>query len=131
MRYLKRFNESHADDIIENVKDILLPINDMSYDISVQYNIINGDTDQLTIRVVSWTDKPLLITDEVKGEFIRMGDYLQSEGYNSIDAFYHIATPGATSSREIKEFGRFMKYESWQKVKIANLLFVAKKDITI
>ena len=39
MRYLKRFNESHTDDIIENVKDILLPINDMGYDISVNHYI--------------------------------------------------------------------------------------------
>jgi hypothetical protein len=30
------------------------------------------------------------------------------------------------SGREIKEFDSFMKYESWQKVKIQNLLFVAK-----
>jgi hypothetical protein len=31
------------------------------------------------------------------------------------------------SSRDIKEFDDFMKYEPWQKVKIQNLLFVAKK----
>ena len=125
MKYLKRFNESNTDDVIENVKDILLPINDMGYDVSVSVYYEIG----LTIRVVSWGDKPLLITDEVKEEFTRMKDYLQSEGYNSIEALYHLATPGDISSREIKEFGRFMKYESWQKVKIENLLFVAKKDI--
>ena len=68
-----------------------------------------------------------MINDEVKEEFIRMKDYLESEGYNSIEVLYHLATPGATSSREIKEFGDFMKYEPWQKVKIQNLLFVAKK----
>ena len=73
MKYLKRFNESNTDDVIENVKDILLPINDMGYEISVtEYR------SELAIRVVSWTDKPLWITDEVKEEFIRMKDYLQS-----------------------------------------------------
>ena len=123
MKYLKRFNESNTDDIIENVKDILLPISDIGYEISVVVNDELG----LIIRVVSWGDKPLLITDEVKEEFMRMKDYLQSEGYNSIQALYHIATPGDISGREIKEFDDFMKYESWQKVKIENLLFVAKK----
>ena len=90
---------------------------------------LNGDTNQLIIRVVTYVDKPLLITDEVKEEFIRMKDYLHSEGYDSIEAQYYIATPGAMSSREIKEFDRFMKYESWQKVKIQNLLFNAKKTL--
>jgi hypothetical protein len=131
MKYLKRFsetlnesssNESHTDDIIENIKDILLPINDMGYEISVVVN----DEPGLIIRVVSWTDESLLMTDEVKEEFIRMKDYLESEGYNSIEVLYHLATPGVVSSRDIKEFDDFMKIESWQKVKIQNLLFVAK-----
>ena len=129
--YLKRFNESNTDDIIENVKDILLPISDMGYEISVFQGPLStkDDESQLIIRVVSWGDQSLLITDEVKEEFIRMKDYLQSEGYNSIEVLYHIATPGTQSSRDIKKFDSFMKYESWQKVKIQNLLFVAKKTL--
>ena len=121
MRYLKTFNESNTNDVIQTVKDILLPISDMGYEISVTKN-----ESQLIIRVVSWGDQSLLITDEVKEEFMRMKDYLESEGYNSIEVLYHLATPGATSSRDIKEFDDFMKYESWQGVKIQNLLFVAK-----
>jgi len=136
MRYLKRFsetldesssNESNTNDVIQTVKDILLPISDMGYEISVTKN-----ESQLIIRVVSWGDHSLLITDEVKEEFMRMKDYLESEGYNSIEVLYHLATPGAgtqtytSSSRDIKEFDDFMKYEPWQKVKIQNLLFVAK-----
>ena len=134
MKYLKRFsetlnesssNESHTDDIILNVKDILLPISDMGYDISVIEDNKENFT-QFVIRVVSWGDQSLLINDEVKEEFIRMKDYLESEGYNSIEVLYHLATPGVVSSRDIKEFDDFMKIESWQKVKIQNLLFVAK-----
>jgi hypothetical protein len=135
MKYLKRFsetldessiNESHADDIILNVKDILLPISDMGYDISIIENNKENLT-QFVIRVVSWGDQSLLITDEVKEEFIRMSDYLESEGYNSIEVLYHLATPGVISSRDIKKFDDFMKYEPWQKVKIQNLIFVATK----
>jgi hypothetical protein len=123
--YLKRFNESNTNDVIQTIKDILLPISDMGYDIS----IVEDDKDNFTqfvIRVVSWGDQSLLITDEVKEEFIRMKDYLQSEGYNSIEVLYHLATPGSILSRDVKEFDDFMKYEPWQKVKIQNLLFVAK-----
>jgi hypothetical protein len=121
MKYLKRFNESHTDDVIENVKDILLPISDMGYDISVNHYIINGDTNQLIIRVVTYVDKPLLITDEVKDEFIRMKDYLQSEGYNSIEAqYYTVSKSGGKSVEEIDEF-------IIVKEPIVNLLFNAKK----
>jgi hypothetical protein len=35
MRYLKTFNESNTNDVIQTVKDILLPISDMGYEISV------------------------------------------------------------------------------------------------
>ena len=125
MKYLKRFNESvdksNIEEIKQTIREILLPISDMGYEISVTKN-----ESQLIIRVVSWGDHSLLITDEVKEEFMRMKDYLESEGYNSIEVLYHLATPGATSSRDIKEFDDFMKYEPWQKVKIQNLLFVAK-----
>jgi hypothetical protein len=140
MRYLRKYNESNTDDVIQTIKDILLPISDMGYDISI---IEDKDISfypnfllarslglryfpQFVIRVVSWGDQSLLITDEVKEEFMRMKDYLQSEGYNSIEVLYHLATPGSNTSRDIKEFDNFMKYEPWQKVKIQNLLFVAK-----
>ena len=131
MRYLRKYNESSENDSVkQTVKDILLPISDMGYDISV-----TGDNENLVIRVVSWGDQSLLISDDVKEEFMRMKDYLQSEGYNSIQALYHpshhliLKTDGVgimgNSGREIKEFDSFMKYEPWQKVKIQNLLFVA------
>ena len=122
MRYLRKYNESSENDSVkQTVKDILLPISDMNYDISV-----TGDNENLVIRVVSWGDQSLLINDEVKEEFMRMKDYLESEGFNSIEVLYHLETPGAISSRDIKEFGDFMKFEPWQGVKIQNLLFVAK-----
>ena len=124
MRYLRKYNESNTDDVIQTIKDILLPISDMGYDISIIEDKANFP--QFVIRVVSWGDQSLLITDEVKEEFMRMKDYLQSEGYNSIEVLYHLATPGVIASRDIKKFDDFMKYEPWQKVKIQNLLFVAK-----
>lgn len=126
MKYLKRFNESNTDDIIGNVKDILLPINDMGYDISVNHYILNGDTNQLIIRVVTYVDKPLLITDEVKEEFIRMKDYLESEGYNSIEAQYYTRD---FTNKYVKEFDQFIDVFDWYTLPIVNLLFTAKKEI--
>jgi hypothetical protein len=128
MKYLKRFsetldesssNESHTDDVVENIKDILLPINDMGYDINVNHYI--GDTIQLIIRVVTYIDKPLSITDEVKDEFMRLGDYLQSEGYNSIEAqYYTVSKSGGKSVEDLDEFITV-------KEPIVNLIFNAKK----
>lgn len=131
MKYLKRFsetlnesssNESHTD-IIQNVKDILLPINDMGYDISVTgqqwFHYQQNHIIQLTIRVVSWTDEPLLMTDEVKEEFIRMKDYLQSEGYYSIIAFSYIDN----HSRDENDIDDFIHINE----PIQNLIFNAKK----
>lgn len=96
MKYLKRFNESNTRDLIENIKDILLPLSDMGCDVSVKEDNENfrnnaqfPKIDTLIIYIVSsvkelGTDNSLNITDELKEEFIRMKDYLQSEGYNSI-----------------------------------------------
>ena len=128
MKHLKRFsetlvessiNESHADDIILNVKDILIPISDMGYDISVTVYY-----EGLTIRVVSWGDKPLLITDEVKEEFMRMKDYLQSEGYNSIEARYYYIKSGQNA----KPFDDFINSIDIE-YPIENLIFVANKTL--
>ena len=126
--------ESNTDDIIENVKDILLPINDMGYKVEVNSFKLGGTADhytnQLIIRVVTYVDKPLLLTDEVKEEFIRMKDYLQSEGYNSIEAHYYTrfnAVPDSPSNKDVKELDEFITVKD----PIVNLLFVTKKKDTI
>ena len=130
MRYLKRFNESNTDDVIQTVKDILLPISDMGYEISVDEGIYykQFSDSELVIRVVTYVDKPLLITDEVKDEFIRMKDYLQSEGYNSIEVNYYTrfnAVPDSPSNKEVKELDEFINVKD----PIVNLLFVVKKKL--
>ena len=129
MKYLKRFNESNTDVVILNVKDILLPISDMGYEISVTDDVdFNGKLTGIIIRVVTYVDKPLLITDEVKDEFIRMKDYLQSEGYNSIEAQYYLQVPfnytvSKSGGKSVEELDKFITV----KEPIVNLLFNAKK----
>jgi hypothetical protein len=117
-------NKAVSFDVIENVKDILLPISDMGYDISV-----TRDNENLVIRVVSWGDQSLLITDEVKEEFMRMKDYLESEGFNSIEAHYYTMLNG----KFVKELDEFINVKAFSQTMgaggapISNLLFSAKK----
>ena len=122
MRYLKRFNESNTDDVIQTVKDILLPINDMGYNVSVtEYR------SELAIKVVSPLDKSLLMTDEVKEEFIRMKDYLESEGYDSIKTNFYTQNR-RQNEKDINDFIDNVK-EPIFITPIVSLLFVAKKKL--
>jgi len=123
------------EDIIQTIKDILLPLSDLDYTISVtQNNLYRGDFNidsligyEFIIRIVRYTDKPLVITDEIKEDFITMNDYLESEGFTSIKAHY------VRDESQIQEnFVDFIKnIENWTSTKFPNrfrnLLFTAKK----
>ena len=122
MKYLKRFNESVeniSDDVKQTIKDILLPISDMGYEISVDEDNKDGFP-QLIIRVVRYTDPSLIMNDEVKEEFIRMVDYLQSEGYDSIKALY---VREGSNYRFEEDFNEFIILEDCE---LKNILFVVK-----
>jgi hypothetical protein len=98
MRYLrtyKLFEEStqkivadkikEVEGITQTIKDILLPISDMGYDISVRDNTYDSgpiykSPTEFIIRIVLYTDKPLKIDEEVRDEFDRLNDYLESLG---------------------------------------------------
>jgi hypothetical protein len=117
MRYLRKWNESveNVSDEIQTIKDILLPISDMGYEISVtEYR------SELSIRVVRYTDPPLMMNDEVKEEFIRMNDYLEYLGINSVKALY--VREGSNYQFE-EDFNEFIILEE---VELKNILFVVK-----
>ena len=124
MRYLKRYKlfESteikEVDDIKEMIMDILLPISDMGYNISV------NDTTQFTIRVVIYTDKPLKIDEDVKGEFDRMVYYLKSIGINNISVNYVKRNSTLNCSKSYDKFMNEVKEHPGFSVR--NLLFIAK-----
>lgn len=121
--------------IIQTVKDILLPISDMGYDISVVSRFVSGSflSFELIIRVVSYSEPILKMGDEVKDGFIRMFDYLESEGFSSIEALCvrslsHVANysqPLPIFRTQMKiDFNEFINIEDYE---LRNLLFVAKK----
>ena len=134
MKYLKRFNESviftsvMIGEIKQTIKDILLPISDMGYEISVTDDVvINGVLTGLIIRVVSYTDPILKMNDEVKDEFIRMNDYLESLGINSVEALYVKVIDSISSGDKawLDRSGRG-KIHSMKNCELRNLLFVVK-----
>jgi hypothetical protein len=138
MKYLKKYKLFESkEDIIQTVKDILLPLSDLDYTISVtETNLFHNRSKcflpGLSIRVVTYTDKPLVITDEIKEDFITMKDYLESEGFSSIEAHY------VRGDAQVKrEFDDFIKnaginlptsdYKGDDLNSYRNLLFTAKK----
>ena len=129
--YLKRFNESvdNIDEIKQTIKDILLPISDMGYEISITEDpTYFAQTGKFYIRVVGYTDTPLTVNDEVKGEFIRMKEYLESLGINSVKALY-VKEPTPSSQIEV-DFDEFIgidfSHYPLNSSKLRNLLFVVK-----
>lgn len=95
MKYLISFNESYSTelsefttDLQETIREILLPISDMGYNIKIRIRdfgvLLKHQGKQietvLSVGVVSTSDKPLVITNDVKEDFIRMCDYIYSEG---------------------------------------------------
>jgi hypothetical protein len=131
MKYLKRFNESvdNIDEIKQTIKDILLPISDMGYDISITEDpTYFAQTGKFYIRVVSYTDTALKVSDEVKDEFIRMKEYLESLGINSVKALY-VKEPTPSSQIEV-DFDEFIgidfSHYPLNSSKLRNLLFVVK-----
>jgi len=136
MRYLKRYKvfESteikEVDDIKEMIMDILLPISDLGYNISVNDNSDFGITFGLiggiefTIRVVIYTDKPLKIDEDVKGEFDRMVYYLKSIGINNISVNYVKRNSTLNCSRSYDKFMDEVKEDP--EFSVRNLLFIAR-----
>ncbi len=129
MKYLKRFNESvdiksNIGEIKQTIREILLPISDMGYEISVTNEMdfrfsFEGELTGVIIRVVSYTDPSLKMEDQVKDEFIRMNDYLKSSGFNSVRAIY----VEGSNYRFDEDFNKFIILEDCE---LKNILFVAK-----
>jgi len=136
MKHIKKFNEVNLnkyligsvselniEDVIKTIKDILLPIADMGFEIGIDTGTVVKGT--LIIRVVRYGDPLLELNDEVKDEFIRMNDYLEDLGgrvkalYIPESASYHDNNAG----RLDVPFNDFIKVED---CKLRNLLFVAE-----
>jgi hypothetical protein len=131
MKYLKSFNESIVSlknkKIVEEIKDILLPISDMGYDINVNYERDLG-AHRYIIRVVTYLDKALIWSSSVEEEFDRLVDFL-SEYELEIYKVYYVAEEKDgrilnRSNRTTVNYDTFLEnMEKHSTKKLINLLF--------
>ncbi len=156
MKYLTPYklfesNETNYDDIKETLRDILLPISDMGYDVEVMDNVedilnlakkigtdyahqIEKDIqrqiikkDSIIIRVLEFklgsstssNTYTLKMNDEIKEDFIRMNDYLESMGF-SVSARY--SKMGKDLTQLVLDFDEFIKND----FELRQLMFRAK-----
>lgn len=120
----KIFESEKVNIMIQTIKDILLPISDMGYKPSVKDNTVDWgpfvkDPTEIIIRIVTYTDDSLEITDEVIDEFNRLNDYLESSGYNMYAKY--ITGGGHQLETTYDDFISSIEV-------VRNLLFIAKKE---
>jgi len=139
MRYIKSykiFESEKVNDMLQTIKDILLPISDMGYNPSVVDNTVDWShlntifvpPTELIIRIVTYTDDPLEITSEVIDEFNRLNDYLESFGYNM--CVKYVKSP---INNILDKWGGQQLEDTYNDFiysinVVRNLLFVAKKE---
>ena len=96
----------------------------MGYKPSVKDNTVDWgpfvkDPTELIIRIVTYTDYPLEITDDVIDELNRLNDYLELSGYNIYVRY--VSGGGHQLDDSYNDFISSIKV-------VRNLLFVAKKE---
>ena len=120
--------------IKETIKDILLPVSDLGYNISITDNALDSgpfykSPTEFVIRVVIYTDKPLKITDDVKDDFDRMVDYLKSLKIDNISTRYVEETTYRSRTQKVDTYESFSNIISNKSnFTVCNLLFVTKTD---
>lgn len=124
-----------VEEIKQTIKDILLPVSDLGYDISVTDNTLDSgpfykSPNEFIIRVVRYGDKGLSINEDVNYEFDRMNYYLESLGFEVSVKYVYGSGLFALICAE-KKYNDFSKIiESMlnvgRKLMVSNLLFVAK-----
>lgn len=128
MRYIKSFNESKDfltyTEIIEEIKEILLPISDLGYDISVDMNKDN-DTNRIYVRVVRYGDPTLVWNKEIEEEFNRLKEFSLENGFKLSKVYYVTEEPDGRvfnrNDRKIISYDQFLKVIGEKS--IVNLLF--------
>ena len=134
MRYIKSykiFESEKVNVMLQTIKDILLPISDMGYSPSVKDNTVDWepftkDPTEIIIRIVTYTDYPLEIKNDVIDEFNRLNDYLESLGYN---IYVRYVSGGGQQLIWNSQVGQDTYNDFISSIKVVrNLLFIAKKE---
>lgn len=122
MKYLKGFNESKKfltySELIYQIKDILLPISDLGYDVGVEMSK-DIDTNRIYVRIVRYGDPTLVWNEEIEDEFNRLREFSLENGFK-LSKVYYITEPN-NRDRKIISYDHFLEVIG-EKI-IVNLLF--------
>lgn len=131
MKHLKKINEYNSklldinesnkkilDDIIDDMKDILLPISDLGYENNVR-KFKESVGNNIVARIVTYTDEPLFIDDDVLDDLKRLYEYTEEYEFLSEPIFLYVLLDNNKRFR-IKNINGLNKLKSKL---ITNLLF--------
>lgn len=85
MKHLRKFNESSVEDIKRNLEDIFIDFSDRHIPVEVRHTTVDrktvcsvrlGDDNNFNERMIS------IVPKDNKDEFLRVYDYMKSEGYD-------------------------------------------------
>ena len=97
MKHLRKFNESSVEDIKSNIEDILSDFSDRYIPIEVRYVSEHGRSSLCSIRLgdeYADLDMISIVPKDNKDEFLRIYDYMESEGYDFSSMSYD--SPGVS-----------------------------------
>lgn len=135
MKYLKSFNESNNfltyTEFMEQIKEVLLPISDLGYDISVEMTK-DTDTNRIYVRVVRYDEPPLKWNKEIEEEFDRLRDFTKEDGFEISKVYYVVEEADGRvfnrSDRTIVSYDTFLEnMKKHPTKKLVNLLFAIEQ----
>ena len=96
MKHLRKFNESSVEDIKSNIEDILSELSDRYIPVEVRNTTVDRKT-VCSIRLgdeYADLDMISIVPKDNKDEFLRIYDYMESEGYDFSSMSYD--SPGVS-----------------------------------
>jgi hypothetical protein len=96
MKYLRKFNESSVEDVKSNLEDILSDFSDNYIPVEIKHTTVDRKT-VCSVRLgdeYADIDMIRIVPKDNKDEFLRIYDYMESEGYDFSSMSYD--SPGVS-----------------------------------
>ena len=90
MKHLRKFNESSVEDIKSNLEDMLSDFSDNYIPVEIKHTTVDRKT-VCSVRLGDeWADLDMIsiLPSDNKDEFLRVYDYMESEGYDFSSIIY-------------------------------------------
>ena len=96
MKHLRKFNESSVEDIKSNLEDILSDFSDNYIPVEIKHTTVDRKTVCSVALGDEWADIDMIriLPSDNKDEFLRIYDYMESEGYDFSSMSYD--SPGVS-----------------------------------